>query len=416
MGFLPRKLILLNDDLSRKSVLSRLGSTGAVSGTVLKERHYDEIIVSHQDVFADALREAGLIGQDSELLFLGKQILAIDVLFAEVEIASATFRRFVLAEDKLFRSPEARREVLGQILDYSRALQGMDPDHFAELLPNDKGPWVDANEDLVWPALRDANFMLVICGDQIQRRQIDYLHYLKDHFDLLSAVDLALVSIAVFSNGTDHLLLPHVVGAMVKAERPITIKVMVTDTMGGPVAASVSVETVSSSRPEAGREKIEREELLAEIGKAGGDARKTAELLFECAETLGAEISLRAAAASVRVRNLTTGRPCTVCVVTRRATFYTGFVSRWEANAGVTAEVARDYDAALTKILGRSPRMARGDLAGSKAIPLAEIGQYRDEVFAAMGKVIAELRDSLPTSDITGLPNPPLQPTGGEPE
>jgi hypothetical protein len=410
MTSLPRQLILLNNDLSRKGVLSRLGATGAIRGKLLKERHYDEMIVSHQDVFADALREAGLISGDSELLHLGN-ILGIDALFAEVEAENGTFRRFVIAEDKLFRNPDSHREVLGQILDYSRALRSIDPNRLSELLPQDKSPWVDANEDLISPALKEADFLLVVCGDEIQRRLIEYLDHLKDQLDPLIAADLALVSVAIFSNGTDHLLIPHVVGAMVKSERPLTIRVMVTDTTGAPVAASVSSETRHVPEPDKGREKIELTELLDDVRKAGDEAREIAESLFQFATKHGAVISLRAAAASVRVWNLTTDKPCTVFVVTRRATFYTGFVGRWEANAGVGPEVAREYEATLTNILDRSPRMAKGDHAGNKAVPLVEIGRHRDAVFAAIGGVIAELRESRPATAGDVPPNITFDPT-----
>lgn len=397
MSVLPRQLILVNNDLSRRSVLSRLGARGEIGGKVLEEWNYDEIIVSHQEVFADALREAELIGRDSKLLHLGK-ILDIDVLFAEVEKTSETFRRFVIVEDKLFRNPEARREVLGQILDYSRALRGIDPDDLAERLADDKGPWVDANDDLIRPALRDANFLLVVCGDAIQPRLIEYLDHLKGLLDPLVETELALVSIAIFSNGTEHLLVPHVVGAMVRAERSTAIKVIVTDAMRVPVAASVTVESGPPLEPKAGRETMERDELLAEIGLAGNEAREAAEWLFEIAERDGAEVSLRAAAASVRVRNVATGKPCTLFVVTRRATFYTGFVKRWEANAGVGPEIAREYEDTLAKILGRNPHMASGDLGGVRAIPLATVGAHRDEISAAISRVIAVLRESRPTS------------------
>jgi hypothetical protein len=408
MGFLPRHLILLDDKLARKSVLSRVGRLPAIGGQALAERHYDDLIIAHHEAFGDALREAELIRGDSELLYLGR-VLSIDVLFAEVEAGTATFRRFVVVEDKLWKNPEARREVLGQLLDYSRALRGVDPDRLSELLPN-HGPWIDANEDLIRPALRDGNFLLLVCGDEIQRRLIDYLDHLKDQFDPLIAADLALMSVAIFSNGHDHVLVPHVAGAMVKAERPLTIKVVVTDTTGTQLAASAVVDATAPPKTETGREKIEISELLDEIGKLDQQARDAAQSLLNSAAELGAEISLRVAAASVRVRNLATGRPCTLFVVTRRATFYIGFLRRWEENAGVGPEVGRGYDDALTAILGRSPRMAKGDPAGNKAMPVREVGRHLDEVITEVGKLAAVLREAQPGSSPV-LPNPAMEPS-----
>jgi hypothetical protein len=391
MGFLPNELVVLNDDLSRRTILTRLPTTGAIAGSILKEHHYDDLIVAHQDSVADALRQAGLIAPDSELLHLGK-ILAIDVLFAEVETGTDTFRRFVIAEDKLWRNPEARREVLGQILDYARALKELDPDGLTELLADDKAPWVDANDDLVRVALREADFLLLVCGDVIHPRLIDYVDHLKDLLDPLAAVELALVSLAIFSDGTDHVLVPHVVGAIVKAERPVTIRVVVTGEAGAVVPASVAVDIRPPSEPR--RRIIALDELLEQISSIAPEARATAERLLEGAMQFGAEVSLRAAAASVRIKNKSTGSPCTLFVITRRGTFYTGFVRRWEKNAGVGPELARDLDETLTRILGRSPRMAKGDAAGTKAISLVLVGKHTEAILAAMQRVAVVLRDS----------------------
>lgn len=396
MGFLPRRLVLLDDRLASKGALSRLGPLPAIGGRPLSERDYDELIITHHEAFADALREAELISADSELLYLGG-ILAIDVLFAEVEVATGTFRRFVVVEDKLCKNPEARREVLGQLLDYSRVLRSIDADRLSELLPN-HGPWIDANEDLIRPALRDGNFLLLVCGDEIQRRLIDYLDHLKDQFDPLLAAELALMSVAIFSNGAEHVLVPHVVGAMVKAQRPLTIRLVVTNGVGAELPASATVETGVPPKSGVAREKIEITELLDEIGKISNEARQIAESLLNSAPELGAEISLRAAAASVRVQNLSTGRPCTLFVVTRRATFYIGFLRRWQENAGVGSEIAREYEEALTAILGRSPRMAKGDPAGTKAMSLLEIGRHFDEVIAVVRRVATVLRETRPES------------------
>ena len=148
MNILPNELILLDDKRQRTGSFSRLSTVGAIAGELLAERHYDEFIVTFRDVIADALREAGILGDASSLLYLGK-ILSIDALFAEVDDQGQTFRRFVIVEDKLFRNPEARREVLGQILEYAKVLRETDVDRLAELLSEELRTWLDANEDLI---------------------------------------------------------------------------------------------------------------------------------------------------------------------------------------------------------------------------------------------------------------------------
>lgn len=207
------------------------------------------------------------------------------------------------------------------------------------------------------------------------------------------------MSVAIFSNGTDHVLVPHVVGAMVKAQRPLTIRLVVTNEAGAELPASATLlETDAQPKSVVAREKIEITELLDEIGKISKDARQTAESLLNSAPELGAEVSLRAAAASVRVQNLSTGRPCTLFVVTRRATFYISFLRRWQENAGVGPDVAREYEEALTTILGRSPHMVKGDTAGTKAMSLLEVGLHFDEVIPVVRRVANLLRETRPES------------------
>src|SRR3990172_12671525 len=279
MNILPNELILLNYKLQSAGTVPRLESKGAIAGRVLSEGDYDKLIVTHRNSIADALRQADIIDEGSALLHLGK-ILSIDALFAEVEQESEIFRRFVIVEDKLFRNPEARREVLGQILDYAKALRETDLDGLSGLLPDNKHRvWLDANDDLVRQALHDANFLLLICGDRIQPRLIEYVKYLKGQLDPLISVDVALMALAIFSNGTHHIFIPHVV-ALITAEQGITIKVEVQNAEGDYLPAKVSIEEETSSK-KSRRDKMEMEALIKEIQKAGDESAAVAQTLFD---------------------------------------------------------------------------------------------------------------------------------------
>ena len=92
---------------------------------------------------ADCLREAGLIAEDHDLQHIGNQIENIDVLCAEVDQQSRAFQRFVVIEDKLCRNPEARRDVLGQIIDYSKTLHELTFDDLVDLF-RCRAEWCEA--------------------------------------------------------------------------------------------------------------------------------------------------------------------------------------------------------------------------------------------------------------------------------
>jgi hypothetical protein len=388
MNILPNELILLNDELQRAGTIPRLDLKGAIAGRVLSEGDYDKLIVTHRDSVSDALREADIIDENSTLLYLGK-ILSIDALFAEVEQGSETFRRFVIVEDKLFRNPEARREVLGQVLDYAKALRETDLERLSGSLLDEHRTWLDANDDLVKQALRDANFLLLICGDRIQPRLIEYVKHLKEQLDPLISADIALMSLAIFSNGIHHIFIPYVV-ALITAEQGTTIRVVVQNAEGDQLPTKVSVEEGTSSK-KSRRDRIEMEALMKEIRKTGGDqSLAVAQTLIDYARKLGAEIKPGEASVSVRVKDPNTGSRSTVFVVTKNATFYVGWLDRWTANAGVSQEVAENYKQRLKQILGQDPTMIA--IGGSSAPPLAEVGKHLEPILAEIATAIRALR------------------------
>ena len=241
MNVLPNELVILDNQLKSTGVITRLETTdGAIAGKRLEEAHYDQLIVANRETVASALRGAGVIGDNSSLLHLGK-ILHIDALFAEIDHDSNTFRRFVIVEDKLYRNPEAHRDVLGQVLDYAKELHKADVESLSKLLGDDHKAWLAANEDLVAQALRESDFLLLVCGDQIRPRLVNYVQYFKKQLDPLVGADIALLSMAIFSNGTFHVLIPHVV-AIVTSERDLTIRVVVQNPSGDHLPASVELD------------------------------------------------------------------------------------------------------------------------------------------------------------------------------
>lgn len=390
MTGMPKTITMLNADLTAKRKLSRLDHEGEICSKRLAECDYDELIRCHSESLAEALSSAGLIAHDSTLLHL-PSVSKIDVLFAEVQAEVHTFRRFVIVEDKLFRNPEAHRDVLSQLMDYARQLRAMQPEALREEA-GDLEAWFDGNEDLIAPCLRRGSFLLVIAGDTIRPRLLSYLNHLKEIINPTLDVKLALVAMAVYSDGVEHVLVPHVVGAMTLAERPLTVNVTVKSQDQKPLEADVEALSVPAMNEAEGRAAVDLEALLHGIESRRPADRKVAEELFDLARGLGADIVARTASASVRVLNQSSGRPCTLFVVTINGTFYIGFTSRWEENAHVEATLAEAYDRELTAVLGRSPRMKSGDMAGREAVPLSLVEQHQSRIAEIVRRTAEILR------------------------
>ena len=128
--------------------------------------------------------------------------------------------RLTLAEFKLWRNPQARREVIGQILDYAKDLASWgyeDLQSRVSLATGRKGnalydlvrehhPDLDEAEfvDSVTRHLRRGEFLLLIVGDGIQEGAANIVDFVQRYSGL--HFNLALVEAALYRDGTHRLI------------------------------------------------------------------------------------------------------------------------------------------------------------------------------------------------------------------
>jgi hypothetical protein len=137
----------------------------------------------------------------------------------------------VIAETKLWRNPEARREVIGQILDYAKDLSRWsyeDLDRAAGAAQNrttdapkpaqglwaavqgigvpdlDEAPFVDA----ISRNLRRGRFLLLVVGDGIQEGAEGLTEFLQQHAGL--HFTLAVIELAIFELSEGYLVQPRI--------------------------------------------------------------------------------------------------------------------------------------------------------------------------------------------------------------
>jgi hypothetical protein len=294
MNILPDWIVAVDENLGRVKRYDRISPETEI-GKRLKESDYDRLIVGHADLLADTLRQAEIIADDSDLVVLGTQVKAIDVLLAEVEVKTGEFRRLVLVEDKLFVNPEARRDVLAQVLDYSLNLEEkIDVDALVELLPKQHSDWLEENRDRIESTLHLGDYLLLICGDRIQERLIRLVDRFVKRADTnpLKLTELGLVSMAIYSDGATHLLIPNFVGAVIGAQRTLTIRVEVRDSAGRPVEAPVGLVAEDQSEDSgSGRHRGERRteaEFFEDYWSSyGDDAIANCQIVLEALERSG---------------------------------------------------------------------------------------------------------------------------------
>jgi hypothetical protein len=220
----------------------------------LKESDYDALIRGSMRSVESALVVGGVLEQDSTLVVLSEQqVLSTgraDFLCAELG-PQQRLRRLVVIEDKLLRNPEARYQVVGQILKYAYSLQKAGVDEIG--VPKTLGAaWVEQNRVDLELCLRDGRFLLVIAGDRIHEHAeaiVRWMGEMLSHTPTTN-IEVATLNLAIFEgtiSGTNvRLLVPSVAG-IVRLDRTMTIRVRVLSETGEVLPAQVVHEDVATS-------------------------------------------------------------------------------------------------------------------------------------------------------------------------
>ena len=150
--------------------------------------------------------------------------------------------RIILAEFKLWRNPDARREVIGQILDYARVLASWSyEDLEREVRKRTKRSVFDIVSeahggvqehifvDAVARRLKRGEFLLLIIGDGIREGVEDIVSYVQEHSGL--RFHLALVEAAVFTrvDSEDLIIQPRVLARTELLPRTILLRKTILD-------------------------------------------------------------------------------------------------------------------------------------------------------------------------------------------
>ena len=164
----------------------------------------------------------------------------------------------VVVETKLWRNPEARREVIGQVLDYAKDLSGFTYDDLERAIrtarkepaarlfnlvnpdgrPEDEPGFIDA----VSRNLRLGRMLLIIAGDGIQEGAEQLAGFLQRHVGLHFTLGLVEMSLWRDPRGGEVYVQPRVLARTVQIERAI-IRVE-----GSASLTTPTIEAMSPSR------------------------------------------------------------------------------------------------------------------------------------------------------------------------
>jgi len=334
---------------------------------------------------------------------VGTQAGPIDIVYA------TEAGHLALVETKLWKNPEARREVVGQIIDYAKELShwsfedldaavrkalrlgGQDGKSIVGLLRQSGASFEEPHLiDAIGRNLRSGRFLLLIVGDGIREGVEEMARYLSDVPSL--QFTLALVELALFRTvpGQDWPLLiqprlttrtQEVVRAVVEIKAPESIQV------------DVELPESDEDQISGKRRKLTEGVYLSELKDSTDEetvARVTA--LIDALRDRGCVTEWRASSVSLRYPDPgISRRRFTVVVLTSTGEFYLGWLAYVSDRAGYDETIWRKYlnrVLELTKVsLGKSqdstaPASVR-DLLDAQPEFLSAVDRFLSDLKAA---------------------------------
>lgn len=327
-----------------------------------------------------------------------------------------------LVETKLWRNPEARRQVVAQIIDYAKEVSRWDFEQLdaqvrasarqrsqdeVRLLDIVKasgiGPQMDEARfvDRVTRNLRRGRLLLIIAGDGISEsleRMADYLQQTPQlHFTL------ALVELVTYRLGSDDealLVIPQVVArtretprAVVRVEEAAIESVRV-------VGVDITKE-MARARPRPPT--LTEEDLFDLLGENVSDHEVgVARRLLSDISDLGVEVDWKQASFSVKLPDPGgSGRRLTMLLAYKDGWLGGGWLANQLPELGLPRKIGEKYFERVAALFDdcRVKKQPSNDLAWTRGIALSELGERYDQFMGILAETIEEIKDaSFPQS------------------
>ncbi len=312
-----------------------------------------------------------------------------------------------LVETKLWRNPEAKREVVAQVIDYASSLSKWDYDRLNDVAMEYTKKYADAElnlvdwvekqlgpveggrdffEETVAKNLRLGRFLALIVGDRIRQSVVEMVNYVNKYPGL--ALDVALVELRCYWIKKRHswplLIVPRVVTRTEIVERSI---VQVTVIEGKPPEVKVWQEKAKAE--DVGRKRVSLTEqafweLLSQRALSQYDAARN--LINEFREKDGIELIPRENSIVIALRLYETGQLASLFFVTTNADLcvWPKTLATQLSSAGFDPTLAEAYDHQMKAIM----RMPKTRIDLSRSIAEVDVGKFK----SAVDELIRQIR------------------------
>jgi hypothetical protein len=336
------------------------------------------------------------------LASLGREITAIDNLFI------SPTGKLTLVETKLWRNPEATREVVAQMLDYATRLSSWSYSDLEDAARNALSPApigdgslyefiagqfpdeiLPENQfiDEVQRNLRDARFLLLVVGDGIRENLENILDHLHRQPQML--YKFCLVEIHIYENPDvfdGRILLPMIVANTTEIVRAV-VRVQTT----GQAQVSVAIEEQPDTKSGRARRILSETLFFEELRDD-----KTKELfrrLLVFASELGAEPTWRSSAVSIQLPDPGGSRQnLTLFVLTTGGDTYPGWLAGQLERVSLDKNIAFEFVKALAAMFpGVTPQKKSPDSL-SRVIKSAELDSKADAFMGLVRETVMKIK------------------------
>ena len=312
----------------------------------------------------------------SPLVSLGREVGAsswsIDNLFISPE------GYLTIVETKLWRNPEGRREVVGQIIEYAKEVSTWtfdDLDHKVRERNTDatgnqigvidviRRANIDIEEesesdliDSITRNMQRSRFLLLIVGDGIRESTKELAEYLslspQLHFTL------ALVELMIYQFNEGRLIIPQ----LVTRTREITRAIIRFD---GNQIQQISVDTDVGPESDSSKSKrytLSEDEYFALLQeRTGPEEVEFAKQLKKEVESFGCFIEMKQASYTIRYRDpLESNQKLSLLIVSSYGTIDIAYLPDQLSYVGLPADIAQDYKGQLQDTLRGCEYKGRG--------------------------------------------------------
>ncbi len=396
------------DRMTKKPVvISEDGSTVKLNRVPFTQKDFDEMWLQ------ELLRKTPNILPVSEieqifspLISIGREVNTnvgpVDNLFISPD------GYLTIVETKLWRNPEARQKVVGQIIDYAqdftnwtyddlnnnvkeynRKYNGTNEGLIETILEHDDSQKHDISSlvDNIYRNMKRGRFLLLIVGDGIRESVEDMVNFLNKYPTLSFTLGFIELQVYDFKKDNSKLVIPHVISRTKIIERTI-VEVKGTD------IESVNVDIFDSNKTNKNkRTKLNEVKFYKNLQKDLGQGMVNfIKLLFEDMEDLNCNIDWKSS--NIMIKFPVADQDYTLFGISKDQSIFVGWLHSQLERNGLDKELGYNYYKEIAKIFDNVKLNEKKDSLTRK-INLKELKGKYDQFLEVVQNLINKLEINI---------------------